>query len=944
MKDAQEQAEKIFENALGLDESMRVAFLDEVCRDTPEIRVKVEQLLAEDALAGSFLKHPLFEPPMLNGGDCTTIPVSDAREPHKVRTPAPEYTPQFKAGDLLLDRFEVVRFIARGGMGEVYEVEDRHLRGVHLAVKTILAQFASDPLMQDRFEHEILHAREVVHPNLCPIYDIFHWKRPQGVLTFLTMKLLPGESLAARLDRLGPRPSEEAACIVTQVAAGIAAAHDAGILHRDIKAANIMVDGLGDQVHACVTDFGLARGALGETTSLTVGGIAGTPGYMAPELFLGNAPTKASDVYAFGVVVYQAFTGHLPKRTSQNGHAKKNETLDATLPAKWSEVVKRCLEPDPGRRVQDVSEALEPVRPDRNPFGQFVAKSLTRRNLIIGGSAWAAAVAGGAWFGWDEILDLLHPLPEKRYVALMAWPAGESQSVVQSILDSIQNRLARAEASAKDLLIISFNDLRNAADTPQTPTSAVAALGANLVLAVSLHTDPSLLTLSMQLLEPVTQKKLRRSIIKCAPDRLSSLAEDASKAALALLGLPQSETPLNDQDELKLVSPETIRAFSDAQQLVNEPNDTGLTAAILKYQQALISNPHFAFGYARLANAYIRLYVLKGDVANLGLGERNASRALGINPNSASGLFSEGLSLLYLGKPDAAIDSFAKAIRIDPGNSEIALNEAWAFRNLGRFKDAEQVFRDIIKERPNYWPAYDALGFVLWRQARYKEAAAAYGAAANAAPNVAQPLANLGALYFELGKRDDAVAALNASLKRGPSNEALIALGDIAFIDGKYTTALDYYQRAADQYPKNHVTWRDIGDCYAVLGRPALVQKNYAKAAEILSDAMAMNPGDGAGWATLAFYHAKIHDTADAEADLVKAKGANEVESQFMMVQAMALLGRKDEAMQLLLKCMDRGLVPLEVDGALDLGDLRKDPRYLSRVQKLRTRDGAKAS
>ncbi len=425
------------------------------------------------------------------------------------------------------------------------------------------------------------------------------------------------------------------------------------------------------------------------------------------------------------------------------------------------------------------------------------------------------------------------------------------------------------------------------------------------------------------------------------------MAEEASKAALGLLDLPQRETSLNDQEELNRVSPETFRAFSDAEQFVNEPNDAGITEAIMKYQQTVTADPHFAFGYARLARAYIRLYLAKGDAANIGLCERNAALSLRFNPNSASGLFSEGLALLYSGKTDAAVDYFVKSLHIDPGNPEIPLFIARTYLDHNQFANAEQVYRDTIKDRPNYWPAYVELGWILSRQAKYKEAADAYGAAANVAPKVALPLANLGTLYLELGKRDDAIAALNASLKRSPNDEALLALGDIAFTDGKYTSALDYYQRAADLVPKNHLAWRNVADCYTVLGQPALAQKNYAKAAEIMSDFVAMNPNSGPVWAVLAFYHAKTHEAVRAEADIRKANALlaeKDVESKFMIVQALAVLGKKEEALDLLGKCIDLGLAPIAVDLALDLGGLRKDPRYLSHISKQRAKEGPRNS
>jgi serine/threonine protein kinase/Tfp pilus assembly protein PilF len=942
MEDLQEVAEQIFVTALGLDPSEREAYLRTVCHSSPEVRARVEKLLKEDDLAGSFLKHPLFDSMPVDGEDVTSRNLNSQTGHADTQS----YTPQFTPGEVLCDRFQVIRFIAKGGMGEVYEVEDRQLRGVHVALKTVLSQYAADPLMRERVEREVLNAREVVHPNICPIYDIFHWKRSEGRITFLTMKLLAGETLSARLGRAGPIADPEASLIIRQVGAGLSAAHEAGILHRDIKAANIILEGSGEKVYACVTDFGLARAALGETTALTLQGIAGTPGYMAPELFYGGTPSPASDVFSFGVVVYQVLTGHLPRLSLVRTPDNAKSSLTQSLPPMWRKLVNGCLEPNPDLRFKDIPTALQSLAqaPIESKGRRLGSRFLTRRKMIALTATGCLAAAGGAWLERDELIDWLEPLPAKRFVALMAWPAEDSTPVLQTILDSIGNRLARAEASVKDLLIISFRDVQDTADAPHSPTSTVAALGANLVFAASLHASPSLMTLSLQVLDAMSQKRLRKAEIKCTPARLGSLAEDASLAALALLDLPPKEISMNDQEEWKQLSPETFRTFSEAEQLADEPNETGLTEAILKYQRVLTSDPHFALGYARLARAYIRLYIAQGGTANLGLGERNAELSLRINPNSASGHFSEGLSLLYQGKPDAAIESFAKSLRIDPGNSEIALNEAWAFRNLGRFKDAEQVVRGIIKMRPYYWPAYDALGWILWREAKYEESARAYDAAANAAPNVAQPLANLGALYLELGKRDEAIAASNASLKRSPNGEAFLTLGDIAFADGKYTAAIDQYQRAADLNPKSDVTWRDIADCYAVQGQTALAEKNYAKAAEIRSSGLEVNPSDRAGWATLAYYHAKIHDAFHAEQDMAKAQGANDVESQFMIAQAMAALGKKEEALQMLLNCMDRGLAPIEVDEAPDLASLRKDPRYLSRVLKLRTKDSLKAS
>jgi predicted Zn-dependent protease len=235
---------------------------------------------------------------------------------------------------------------------------------------------------------------------------------------------------------------------------------------------------------------------------------------------------------------------------------------------------------------------------------------------------------------------------------------------------------------------------------------------------------------------------------------------------------------------------------------------------------------------------------------------------------------------------------------------------------------------------------------ILFRQAKYKEAADAFDAAGMAAPDVALPMANLGSMYIALKQPKDAKEAAKESVRRHDNYAAQLILGDVAFEEGDYKGALKNYNQAATFRPKNHLIWRNIGDCYTMMGKPADVRDSYAKAANILEQILKNNPHSGPNWMNLAFYHAKIGDSAAAATDMAKAEsqGATDVESQFMKVQTLAALGKKEDATRLLLICMDRGLSTAEVDLAVDLKDIRKDPRYLSLVTKKQSKSGPAAS
>jgi serine/threonine protein kinase len=270
-------------------------------------------------------------------------------------------------GAILADRYLVARLLGAGGMGEVYECRDSDL-DESVAIKILRPEVAEDEALLERFRAELALGRRIQHPNVCRMYEL-HWTEVSGRrLVFLTMELLNGETLNDALGR-GPLTEAEATPIADQVIAGVQAIHDAGILHGDLKCANIMLlrdaDG---PCRAVVMDFGLARrlDAIESTlTALAEGAFAGTPAYMPPEQLQGAAITPATDIHALGVVLYRMVTGQFPfpGRTALqialhrlNGRARSPRRVNRAISRRWENVVFACLDASPARRPQSALE------------------------------------------------------------------------------------------------------------------------------------------------------------------------------------------------------------------------------------------------------------------------------------------------------------------------------------------------------------------------------------------------------------------------------------------------------------------------------------------------------------------------------------------------------------------------------------------------------------
>ncbi|HEY5947225.1 MAG TPA: serine/threonine-protein kinase, partial [Kofleriaceae bacterium] len=330
-------------------------------------------------------------------GDKTTAGSRSIEHAGVVRTF--EHSTVFAPGHIVATRYRVIRFIARGGMGEVYEVEDLELH-LSVAMKTISSERVNDRRQIERMKREILLARRITHPNICRVFDVGYHVEDDVEIVFLTMELIVGESLDRRIARLGPFSVEDARPLVRQMADALAAAHAAGVIHRDFKSQNILLvedrSASGNPLRVIVTDFGLARSCEGDASVTT--DFAGTPAYMAPEQITGDAIEPAVDLYALGVTTFEMVTGQLPfdgpsplaitvKKCQEP--APEARTLRTDLDARWSAAIARALERDPRRRFASPHELVAALEPGR-PMPRRTARAMTVAGaaaVVLGGSA-----------------------------------------------------------------------------------------------------------------------------------------------------------------------------------------------------------------------------------------------------------------------------------------------------------------------------------------------------------------------------------------------------------------------------------------------------------------------------------------------------------------------------------------------------------------------------
>ncbi len=577
----------------------------------------------------------------------------------------------FAAGDLVADRYEIVRFVARGGVAEVYVAHDRALRHP-VALKAIRREYSANRQAIERFKREIHLARQVTHPNVCRIYDLGQERRGVDDVLFLTMELLEGETLHERIRRDGPFTPAEALPLVRQMAAGLEAAQKVGVVHRDLKTGNVMLvpaEGEEGGVRVVIADFGMARMASedGETLAITTDDlIVGSPAYMAPEQVESGPISAATDIYSVGVVLFEMVTGRFPFQAETalatalmrlSEKPPEPRSFVSELDERWNRAILRCLERDPQKRFASAGELVEALA-GPSPAGR-------RSTWAVGlAGAAAVAVASAAWLLW--------PAPKERETPAPVAGAVRSSGVARP-----------------SIALLGFKNLSGREDAAWLSMALAEMLSMEVAAGEALRVIPG---------ENVVRTKIELGLADSDgldSDALGRVAEilgsDLVVEGSYLLAGSNGREIRIDLRIKDVASGETVARVSER----------GTEAGVLD----LIEN----------AGRALRAGLGVGAVSPAAAAAVRASRPA--SPESAR-LYAEGLAKLRRYDARAALDLLRRAAEIDPRNPMIrsALSSAWGV--LGYWPKAREE-----AER-----AFELAGDLsrrdrLWVEAHYRELA-----------------------------------------------------------------------------------------------------------------------------------------------------------------------------------------------------------------------------
>src|SRR5262245_44638711 len=691
-------------------------------------------------------------------------------------------------------------------MGEVYRARDPRL-GREVAIKVLPASFAGDSERLRRFEQEAKAAGVLNHPNVTAVYDV----GTQDGSPYVVSELLEGETLREALagGRFSPRRAVDYAA---QLARGLAAAHEKGILHRDLKPDNVFVTRDG---RVKILDFGLAKlmerdSRIGPATeaptvapATEAGVVLGTLNYMAPEQVRGNPADARSDIFSFGAVLYEMLAG-----APAFARASGADTISAILkedprdfapadgvPPALDRIVRHCLEKDPERRFQSARDLVFGLEALSDLSGSAASAPVERRVgrrwpwIASAGAALLAVAALLLWRGRGG----RPTAPEtnasnRKSIAVLPFqnlsPEAENAYFADGMTEDILTQLAKI----RDLKVISHASVMRYKGTKKAIPAIASELGVSTVLEGSVRRAGGRVRITGQLIDAKSDEHLwAETYDRDLKDVFAIQSEVAQQIAAALrAALSPAEKKRIEQSPTRNLAAYDL--YLKGRELYNHYVKADNEEAIGLFQKALELEPGFALAYAGLADAY------------------------------AQGAQRFGMPQSMLA---TSLEMSRKAIALDPELAEGHKALGLTYFVMGAYRDSLVESRRAVEINPNHQPAITNIGFAFWASGKPDEALPWLRRAVEMDPAGIVALAGLSGCYYTLGEAAEAERGLKRSQMLQPrANQAHLYLTLVYFGERRDEDALREIRSALAMSPDDARVLYLMGIAELVTGNP----------------------------------------------------------------------------------------------------------------------------
>ena len=870
--------------------------------------------------------------------------------------------------DQIISHYRIHEKLGAGGMGVVYKAEDIRL-GRLVALKFLPDHSVRDPRALERFKREARTASALDHPNICTIYEI---DDDQG-RPFIAMQLLDGKTLR---ERIGDHPVPLGTLLdwALQITDALQTAHAKGIMHRDIKPANIFITERGQ---AKILDFGLAKltavdlmgsgdATLSSTGSLTHTGAAiGTVAYMSPEQARGEALDARTDLFSFGVLLYematgrQAFSGPTWAVTVYAilGQAPMslNESMPG-LPQRLQEIIDKCLIKNRDLRYQsaaDIHHDLLRLKKDYESGKSLksvrVATTWSPKRVLLLATAAAAVavlVAAGVW--GPRLLRRLAAsqagtarsaslVPERKSIAVLPFAdiAGDPKLTAfgKGLLEDVAAKLSQLSAN-HDLEVIPARTLED--KKVATLADAKKEFGVSLGLTVSLEQAGDLVRAAYSLTDAKSGKNLAGAQITAPVSDLFTIEDQMANGVASALQISLRSDEKQAFGAHSTSLPEAYQYYVQGRGYLQDPRKPeNLTSAEIVFKQALKIDPNFGQAEAGLGETYWLKYQMGKQKQAIVPAQEACTKAVDLGNAGAEGHMCLGLLEDGTGQYEKAAEQFQQAMQLEPANERAYTSLAGAYQHLNQPDKAEETYKRAIAVRPQYWRGYSFLGTFYIAQAEYEKAAAMFRRATELDPESYLAFNNLGAALLYAGKDDEAAQAFEKSLALRPNRDAYNNIAVAQFRLHRFKNAVLNFKEALKIDDTDYQNWGNMGDAAYYGGDTTSAMEYYRKAISLAEPQLKINPRDAGVLGDLASYYSMLGDRKQALSYLDRSLQLGPGDKDLLLNAAVVYnqLHETGPALEWLSKALAAGYSRSVVATGAPFDNLHDNPRYQALMQ-----------